>query len=126
MAKNIKRVHFDGIDDDEAAAAGPSKRSADHQDEHYVPQEDCSGENLNMDPETAKRLFETGSTLILLDVPPTTEIGIDVQSWRSGAEFKGIKMIPSGLHFIYWSPVSKEGATGPRYYLLTGFSRIFF
>ena len=46
---------------------------------------------------------------------------IDMQSWRSGPEFKGIKMIPSGLHFIYWSSVSKEGSVGPR----TGFFHYF-
>ena len=55
-----------------------------------------------MDPETAKKLFESGANIILLNVPPGTEIGIDMQSWRTGPEFKGIKMIPSGLHFIYF------------------------
>ena len=55
-----------------------------------------------MDPETAKKLFESGANVILLNVPPGTEIGIDMQSWRTGPEFKGIKMIPSGLHFIYF------------------------
>ena len=35
-----------------------------------------SGENSNMDPEVAKKLFEFGAFVILLDVPPGTEIGI--------------------------------------------------
>ena len=30
-------------------------------------------------------------------------------------------MIPSGLHFVYWSSVSKEGSVGPR----TGFFHYF-
>ena len=74
-------------------------------------------DNVEIDPETAKKLFETGATLILLNVPTGTEIGIDMQSWRTGPQFQGIKMIPSGLHFIYFSAVSKEGSIGPR----TGF-----
>ena len=40
---------------------------------------------------------------------------------NEGPEFKGIKMIPSGLHFVYWSSVSKEGSVGPR----TGFFHYF-
>ena len=60
------------------------------------------GENTNMDPETAKRIFEVGANLFLLDVPTNTEIGVDMNSWHTGPNFKGIKMIPPGVHFIYW------------------------
>ena len=60
------------------------------------------GENTNLDPETAKRLFEVGAHLILLNVPLNTEIGVDMNSWNTGPNFKGIKMIPPGVHFIYW------------------------
>ena len=52
--------------------------------EHFVPPVDCSGENLDMNQETARNLLEHGATLIIIDVPPGTEIGIDVQSWRTG------------------------------------------
>jgi len=72
------------------------------------------GENTNLDPETAKRLFEVGAHLILLNVPVNTEIGVDMNSWNTGPNFKGIKMIPPGVHFIYWSSVSKEGQVAPR------------
>jgi len=72
------------------------------------------GENTNMDPETAKRIFEVGANLFLLDVPINTEIGVDMNSWHTGPNFKGIKMIPPGVHFIYWSSVSKEGQVAPR------------
>ena len=58
------------------------------QNEHFVPPVDCSGENINMDQETAQRLNENGATLIILDVPPGTEIGIDMQTWRTGLEFR--------------------------------------
>ena len=66
-----------------------------------VPEEggDASPE---MDNETAKRLMSVGGTVVLLDVPAGTEVGIDVNSWNAGPNFKGIKMIPPGIHFVYW------------------------
>ena len=60
-----------------------------------------------MDAETAKTLFFEGASLILLDVPEGTEIGIDYNSWEVGPHFKGIKMIPAGLHFLFYSALSK-------------------
>ena len=60
------------------------------------------GENSSMDPDTARRLFEVGANMFLLDVPHNTEVGIDLNSWNTGPNFKGIKMIPPGIHFIYW------------------------
>lgn len=55
-----------------------------------------------MDNETAQKMFEAGALMILLDVPKGTEIGIDMHSWQTDVKFKGIKMIPPGLHFIYF------------------------
>ena len=55
-----------------------------------------------MDQSTAQHLFDAGAMLVLLDVPPGTEIGIDMHSWQTGEKFKGIKMIPPGIHFIYF------------------------
>lgn len=55
-----------------------------------------------MDQETARGLFEAGAMLVLLDVPQGTEIGIDMQSWQAASNFKGIKMIPPGIHVIYF------------------------
>ena len=66
-----KRVNFADCEE-----AGPSKR--------FVAPEDHSGENTDMDQETAKTLFENGAFLILLNVPANTEIGIDLHSWRTG------------------------------------------
>lgn len=67
-----------------------------------------------MDPEVAKRLHAEGATLIVLDVPEGTEFGIDYFSWNVGPRFKGVKMIPPGLHFIYYSAVNRTGQTSPR------------
>jgi len=61
-----------------------------------------SSDNPNMSQETALKLLDVGATLFLLNVPPRTEIGIDVHSWNTGEKFMGIKMIPPGIHFVYW------------------------
>lgn len=67
-----------------------------------------------MDPEVAKRLHNEGATLIVSDVPEGTEFGIDYFSCNVGPRFKGIKMIPPGLHFIYYSAVNRGGQSAPR------------
>ena len=54
-----------------------------------------------MDQDLARRLLVEGGTLLVLDVPEGTNFGIDLKSWETGERFKGVKMIPPGLHFIY-------------------------
>ncbi|XP_058087854.1 uncharacterized protein LOC131234883 [Magnolia sinica] len=63
-----------------------------------------------MDPETALGLAQQGSTLLLLDVPQFTLVGIDTQMFSVGPAFKGIKMIPPGLHFVYYSSSNRDGS----------------
>uniref|UniRef100_T1IJM4 Protein AAR2 homolog n=1 Tax=Strigamia maritima TaxID=126957 RepID=T1IJM4_STRMM len=75
----------------------------------------------DMDPDVARTLFREGATLIFLDVPPKTEFGIDHNTWNVGTEFKGVKMIPPGIHFVYYSAVSSDNQTAPR----TGFFHSF-
>ena len=60
------------------------------------------GTGTRMDPELARRLFENGATLVLLDFPVGTEFGIDMNVWNTGEMFKGVKMIPPGIHFIHY------------------------
>lgn len=55
-----------------------------------------------MDQNTAQTLLTQGAKLILLDVPTGTDIGIDMKSWNTGNNFKGIKMIPPGVHFVHY------------------------
>lgn len=38
-----------------------------------------------------------------MNVPETTEFGIDYKSWHVGPKFLGLKMIPPGVHFIFFS-----------------------
>ena len=60
-----------------------------------------------MDNETLVRLFESGSILLFLDAPPDLEFGIDYTSWQTGPRFRGVKLIPPGLHFIYYRLISR-------------------
>ncbi|KAF9989826.1 a1-alpha2 repression [Mortierella antarctica] len=57
-----------------------------------------------MDNDTLKRLFRAGAILLVLDAPHNQlEFGIDVNCWNTGPRFKGIKLIPPGAHFVYYS-----------------------
>ena len=51
-------------------------------------------------------MFREGAILAFLDVPEGTEFGIDYNCWRVGHKFKGVKMIPPGIHFVYYRYVS--------------------
>lgn len=55
-----------------------------------------------MDQETAQILFREGATMVCIDVPEGTEFGFDYSSWTAGPLFKGVKMIPPGIHFVYY------------------------
>ncbi|XP_028309215.1 protein AAR2 homolog [Gouania willdenowi] len=77
----------------------------------------ANSNTVDMDPDVARRLFEEGATLVLLDVPKGTELGIDCKVWKVGPLFKGVKMIPPGLHFLYYSSVNSPtcgSEIGPR------------
>ncbi len=55
-----------------------------------------------MDSDTARNLFHEGGVLYVADTPVGTEFGIDYNSWNTGERFKGVKMIPPGLHFVFF------------------------
>ncbi|XP_078092800.1 protein AAR2 homolog isoform X1 [Mustelus asterias] len=71
---------------------------------------------VEMDQELAKKLFFEGGTLVIIGVPEGTEFGIDYNCWQVGPKFKGVKMIPPGIHFMHCSAVNSRDArlTGPR------------
>ncbi|XP_024997955.2 protein AAR2 homolog isoform X1 [Gallus gallus] len=68
------------------------------------------------DPELAKRLFFEGAAVVVLGVPEGTEFGIDYNSWTVGPRFRGVKMVPPGVHFVHCSAARTAGGTetGPR------------
>lgn len=67
-----------------------------------------------MDSGTARRLATEGGSVLCLGVPPGTEFGIDYTAWRTGERFQGVKLIPPGVHFLYYSAVGKLGNMAPR------------
>lgn len=76
---------------------------------------------MEIDQDVARQMFEEGGTLLITGMPVGTEFGIDMNSWNVGEKFKGVKMIPPGLHFVYFSAVSRQGDVAPR----TGFFHVF-
>jgi len=74
-----------------------------------------------MDAGVALRLYNEGAFILIDDFPRGAEFGIDMNSWNVGEKFRGMKMIPPGLHFVYYSAVSSEGQVGIR----TGFFHFF-
>lgn len=67
------------------------------------------------------QLFDAGGIFYLEDMPLNSEFGIDYQCWRTGEKFRGVKMIPPGVHFIYYSVADKYGQLGMR----SGFFHVF-
>ncbi|VDK86968.1 unnamed protein product [Litomosoides sigmodontis] len=63
----------------------------------------CTTSASDMPPSIANHLYENGAFMIFLNVPQTTEFGIDYKSWHVGPKFLGLKMIPPGIHFIFFS-----------------------
>jgi A1 cistron-splicing factor AAR2 len=43
----------------------------------------------------------TGSTILIVGLPPGSLCGIDLLSFTSTSQFQGIKQVPAGLHFLY-------------------------
>ena len=74
---------------------------------------------LELEPEVANRMFHEGGFLVVKDMPRGTEVGIDMRAWNTGDRFLGIKLIPPGLHFVYYSAVNMEDrSTAPRFVFL--------
>lgn len=69
-----------------------------------------------LDPEHAKLLFEHHcAVLIVENLPVGSEFGIDLASFRVAHKFKGVKLIPPGIHFVFASAVDERNQQpGPR------------
>ena len=44
-----------------------------------------------------------GAVLYICDAPPNLDFGIDCMNYETGPNFRGLSMIPPGLHFVYFS-----------------------
>lgn len=60
-----------------------------------------------MDGITAEMLQNKGATFVFLGVPKGTVFGIDLKCWRTDEEFRGIRLIPPGMHYIYYASSSE-------------------
>ena len=56
-----------------------------------------------MNQTLANEKIKTWASLLLLDAPPGIQLGIDNSFWKIGEKFKGIKLIPPGPHYVYYS-----------------------
>nr|CAD7589768.1 unnamed protein product [Timema genevievae] len=82
-----------------------------------------SNGTVEMDQELARRLLLEGAILIFLDVPSGTEFGIDMKHWNTGEKFKGVKMIPPGIHYVHYSATNSQGDAGPRVGFIHNFQK---
>ncbi|KAI8615630.1 A1 cistron-splicing factor [Chytriomyces sp. MP71] len=76
---------------------------------------------MEIEPDLAKKLLATGAMLLFLDAPLDTTFGIDLNEWQTGPRFKGLKLIPPGFHFVFYSAKNSTGESGLR----TGFFKFF-
>lgn len=69
-----------------------------------------------IEPELARRLYEKHCAILVVEyLPPASEFGIDLMNHRIGENFKGVKLIPPGLHIVYASAVDKStNQIGPK------------
>ena len=73
-----------------------------------------AAEEQDLDPEMIERLYREGGFYIVKDLPVKTEFGIDMKSWNTGDKFLGLKMIPAGVHYIYYNVIGRDGSVSPR------------
>jgi len=46
---------------------------------------------------------QRGGVLYITDPPPTLDFGIDCMHYETGSKFRGVSMVPKGIHFVYHS-----------------------
>lgn len=65
-----------------------------------------------MNQDTANALFSKGGFLLFLDAPDHLQLGIDCTMWTTGPRFKGLKLIPPGVHLIHYNLLDPEHQGG--------------
>ena len=84
-----------------------------------MKEHESEDDGYQMSPEAAQKLYNEGGFLVVTQLPPGSEFGIDLYSWNTGEKFLGVKMIPPGLHFVYYS-IAGQGSSGPQLAPRTG------
>mmetsp|Transcript_36493 Transcript_36493/g.46841 ORF Transcript_36493/g.46841 Transcript_36493/m.46841 type:complete len:593 (+) Transcript_36493:113-1891(+) len=57
-------------------------------------------------------LYQKNGHLVLLGIPTGTDLGIDCRVYETGTEFRGVKLIPPGLHFVFYGARGGGGRQG--------------
>ncbi|KAH8384008.1 hypothetical protein KR009_011720 [Drosophila setifemur] len=70
--------------------------------------------SMQMDPKLALRLLVDGAVLVIAGVPEGTEFGVDLCSYTIGPDFRGVKMIPPGVHYVWCASRGPYGDAAPR------------
>ena len=91
---------------------------------------------VNIDQNAARHYADKGATILLLNVPLHTHVAFDhqvrwrassarsflreadsdidhLQSYVAGAKFKGVKMLPPGMHMVSYNATSRTGDFSP-------------
>lgn len=68
---------------------------------------------VDVDPEQALHALKSGATILLLDVPTGTIVGVDQQAFTVGKKFLGVKMVPPGVHFVSTTSCDSHGGFAP-------------
>lgn len=72
-------------------------------------QTDSPPYSVHIDPSDALQLLPHGASILLLNFPPNFRFGLDLRVFSVGPRFKGMKLIPPGPHFVYYSVAGKHG-----------------
>lgn len=69
---------------------------------------------MDMPAELAQQLLRDGAILIVAGCPTGTEFGIDLSSYIVDDNFRGVKMIPAGCHYVYTASQGPYGDSALR------------
>ncbi|KAK3236456.1 hypothetical protein CYMTET_50086 [Cymbomonas tetramitiformis] len=59
-------------------------------------------EEIKLTPEEASQRLSNGAFMLCMGVPAAVEFGCDTAVWEVGPNFKGLKMIPPGIHLAIY------------------------
>lgn len=68
---------------------------------------------LNLSQEQAWELTERGGAVLFHGVPRGLEVGIDYKSWTVTERFLGFKMVPPGMHIVFYAYVCSGSEFAP-------------
>jgi len=77
-----------------------------------------------MDPQIATEAAKHLSSILILDVPPGSQIAIDGRSFIASEKFKGFKLIPPGVHLVLSRNANQSAAAPVSFFVVFECSNI--